>query len=316
MKNTTVRLGTRSSLLALTQSRMIAGLLAMAHKGLTVELVEISTTGDTVTDKPLNSFGGSGVFVKELESALLDKRVDFAVHSLKDLPTKQPKGLTLGAVVGREDTRDAAIVRGGVKLADLPKGSVIGSGSSRRRAQLKAVYPHLEFSEIRGNVETRLRKVEQGEYAGTVLACAGLRRLGLLRKLDAEVLPLAQVLPAPGQGALGLECRSRDLRTQKLLAKLHNADVAACVLAERSALATLGGGCHLPLGALGTISKSSGKRVLRLRTVIGMPDGTLLTRRHGAAPLRQAEKLGAEVGLALLNAGGREVLEKLGEPLP
>ncbi|MCY3021974.1 MAG: hydroxymethylbilane synthase [Planctomycetota bacterium] len=178
--DTKLRLGTRASNLALTQSRLVAALLEKAHRGLKVEHVEITTTGDTVRDRPLQSFGGRGVFVKELENALLQGRVDVAVHSLKDLPTRQPRGLVLGAISGREDTRDVAVAGSGRKLEDLPPGSVIGTGSPRRRAQLKAKYPHLEFAEIRGNVETRLRKVQEGQYAGTILARAGLKRLGLL----------------------------------------------------------------------------------------------------------------------------------------
>lgn len=319
-----LRLGSRSSNLAIVQSRMIARLLETAHPGLKVEVVEIATTGDAVRDKPLKSFGGAGVFVKELETALLDGRIDLAVHSLKDMPTRQPKGLVIGAIVGREDPRDVAIIAGGKRLDDLPPGSVIGSGSQRRRAQLKARYPRLEFAEIRGNVETRIRKVQEGQYAGTILARAGLKRLGLLtttvRRGDGEtgrlgmtVLPLSLMLPAPGQGALGLESRANDRRARRLLEKLHHPQVAACVTAERAALESLGGGCHLPLAALGEMKRQKGKRkkVLRLRAVLGLPDGTMIVKAEEFGAPGHASALGKNVAKALLARGGREILKRL-----
>jgi hydroxymethylbilane synthase len=312
-----IRLGTRSSNLALTQSRYIARRLERAHPGLTVELVEISTTGDQVRGKPLASFGGAGVFVKELEQALLEKRVDLAVHSLKDLPTAQPKGLTLGAIVGREDPRDVAVLRGAARLAELPAGAVIGSGSTRRRAQLKVAYPHLEFAEIRGNVETRMRKVADGQYAGTILARAGLKRLGLVAQASSlpsrwmqagglryETLSHDLMLPAPGQGALAIECRAKDARVRKLLSALHNPLVAACVEAERSALEALGGGCHLPFGALGTVA---GRKLL-LRGVVCAPDGAAIVRAEAAGRIAKARELGRKVAREILAHGGRKIL--------
>ena len=289
------------------QSHMIASLLVKAHPGLSVELLEIKTTGDEIRDKPLQSFGGAGVFVKELELALLEERIDLAVHSLKDMPTRQPKGLVIGAVPAREDTRDVAVVCGGTKLKDLPAGSIIGSGSLRRRAQLKYKYPQLEFAEIRGNVETRLRKVAEGQYAGTILARAGMHRLGLLKQAT-EVLPLSIMLPAPGQGALGLECRSSDRRTRRLLKVLNDEDVAQCITAERAVLEALGGGCHLPLGALGEIDASG---QLRLRAVLGLPDGSLFARAEECLPVAQARQLGRGVAKMLLARDGNKILERL-----
>ena len=332
-----MRLGTRASPLALTQARLIARMLEKAHRGLSVDLVEITTTGDTVRDKPLHEFGGRGVFVKELENALLGQRIDLAVHSLKDLPTRQPRGLGLGALVGREDTRDVAVLQGGRKLADLLPGSVIGTGSPRRKAQLKAQYPRLEFAEIRGNVETRVRKVQAGQYAGTILARAGLKRLGLLSPgsllagLTAQVLPHSVMLPAPGQGALAIECRVGDTRVRRLLAAIHDREVCACVTAERVALQALGGGCHLPLGALCVLSARSpakargaahplpppargGGTQLRFRAVLGLPDGTLLVRAEGAMPVAKARELGRKVARQILEHGGRELLARLTEP--
>lgn len=310
-KTFTLRLGTRASNLALTQSRLIAQALKKAHRGLRIKLVEISTTGDEVRDRPLQSFGGAGVFVKELECALLDKRIDLAVHSLKDMPTRQPRGLVLGAIVGREDPRDVAVLAGGKRLEDLPAGSVIGTGSLRRRAQLKARFPQLEFAEIRGNVETRLRKVAEGSYAGTILARAGLARLGLLNE-SMEVLSYNIMLPAPGQGALGLECRKSDARTLKLLKPLHCKDVAACVSAERAVLEALGSGCHLPLAALGELEERDGKRTLHVSAVFGLPDASACVHSEAWAAPSQARKLGLQVAASILARGGKEILEALG----
>lgn len=324
-KTLTLRLGTRSSNLALTQSRFIAKLLEKKHKNLKIELIEISTTGDVVTDKPLHEFGGAGVFVKELERALLDKRVDIAVHSLKDMPTRQPKGLTLGAIVGREDARDCVISQSGKKLEELPSGSVVGTGSTRRRGQLQVIFPHLKFAEIRGNVETRIRKVKDGEYAATILARAGLKRLGLL-KHAVQTLSFQDMLPAPGQGALGIECRATDARAKKILKIIHQADVAACVNAERSLLEALGGGCHMPLGALGSIvapakpqkktakkpsPKSGGQSLLRLDAVLVLPEGTHIVRADDTGSPQAAWPLGRKVAKAILELGGGEILKKL-----
>jgi len=301
-----LRLGTRASTLALAQSGMIARKLERLHPGLKVELVQISTTGDTVTDKALKDFGGVGVFVKELESALLDKRIDLAVHSLKDMPTRQPRGLVIGAVAGREDPRDCAVVKGGLKLEDLPKGSVIGSGSLRRRAQLKIAYPQLKFAEIRGNIDTRIRKVEAGEYAGTLLARAGLKRAKLLSRAT-ETLPFSIMLPAPGQGALGLECRAADRKTLSLMKPLHDATADACVRAERALLQALGGGCHLPLGALCVARKGT----LLLRAFFGLPDASEAFAAEESGVLSRPEELGRKVAKAMFELGVREVLKRL-----
>jgi hydroxymethylbilane synthase len=303
-----LRLGTRASNLALTQSRYIARKLERAWPGLRVELIEIATTGDQVKDKALKSFGGAGVFVKELEQALHDKRVDIAVHSLKDVPTEQPRGLVIGAILGREDTRDCAIIPGAKSLAQLPKGSLVGSGSQRRRAQLARLYPQLAFAEIRGNVETRIAKVERGDYAATILARAGLKRLGLAHKA-AQILPLSKVLPAPGQGALAIECRSSDRRTRSLLNKIHNAKVALCVSAERELLAMLGGGCNLPLGALGTLRG----KTLQLRAFLS--DGTNAVEASGSVPARgvqAARQLANKIRKQMILEGANKIVTELG----
>ncbi|MBI3831391.1 MAG: hydroxymethylbilane synthase [Planctomycetes bacterium] len=301
-----LRLGTRASNLALTQSRLVARMLERAHRkhGLRVELVEIASTGDRDRRSPLKSFGGAGVFVKELEQALLDRRIDLAVHSLKDMPTKQPRGLLLAAVPAREDVRDVVVTTSGRKLKDLPAGAAIGSGSPRRRAQLSLVHAHLAFAEIRGNVETRLRLVKEGRYAGTILARAGLKRLGLLKKIRVETLPLNVMLPAPGQGALGIECRASDARVRTLLKKLNDSRVCACVRAERACLAALGGGCHLPLGAY---AKASAKK-LTLAAVLATPDGRASVRVRLAGPLARAEHLGRRAAHIIKHSG---VLDEL-----
>lgn len=305
-KQLILRLGTRASALALTQSRLVARMLERARPGLKVELVEISTTGDRVTGKPLASFGGAGVFVKELETALLDGRIDFAVHSLKDLPTKQPKGLVIAAIGKREDARDAAVIRNGGKLRDLPAGSVVGSGSTRRRAQLKALFPQLKFAEIRGNVETRIRKVEEGRYAATILALAGLKRLKLRARVD-EILSYEQVLPAPGQGALGIECRANERRTRTLLGVLNDPETEVCVEAERALLEALGGGCHLPLGALGKIE--NGK--LKLRAAIGHPEEGIILKAWRSGEMKLARRIGKELAGELIKLGGDKIISRL-----
>jgi hydroxymethylbilane synthase len=303
-----LKLGTRASALALTQSRHVAALLERAQPGLRVVLIEISTTGDRVTGVPLASFGGAGVFVKELENALLDRRIDLAVHSLKDVPTRQPAGLTLAAISAREDVRDAVVAKDGRKLSDLPAGSVVGSGSLRRRAQLRMQFPHLQFSDIRGNVETRIRKVDEGQFAATVLAYAGLRRLKLDGRVS-EVLALEHMLPAPGQGALALECRADDTATLNAAQVLHDGNVAACVTAERSLLEALGGGCHLPLGALGIINGSE----LYLRAALGDPDRTLVLKTERRGPVDTARELGQALAVELLAAGGKELIAGLAD---
>jgi hydroxymethylbilane synthase len=304
-----LRLGTRGSALAMAQSKLMARKLTSAHRAmkLHVEIVEISTTGDRDRKTALKTFGGTGVFAKELERALIEKEIDLAVHSLKDLPTAQPKGLVLAAVSKREDVRDVAIVAGGRRLAELPGGAVVGCGSPRRRAQLARRFPNLRFEEIRGNVDTRLRKVAEGHCAATILARAGLKRLGRPEK-DGEVLPLSLMLPAPGQGALGLECRARDSRTRTLLLALHDPLAAACVEAERSCLAALGGGCHLPLGAHGSHSRKTG--MLTLRAVLAAPDGSLEVNAEASGPPTSAKRLGTTVAALLKEtADGRAVLD-------
>lgn len=244
MQRKVLKLGTRGSALAVAQSTLVARDVERAS-GLRVELVLIKTRGDAITDRPLDLVGGKGLFTKEIEVALLQGDVDFAVHSLKDLPTDMPDGLILGAVPKREDPRDVLI---GSTLAALPSGSVLGTGSARRRLQIRAVRPDLALRDIRGNVDTRIQKQRNGEYGAVMLAAAGLNRLG--RGADAdEHVAVETVIPACGQGALAVQCRAGDAEMRQILGALHHDDTAWCILAERAFLAALGGGCSVPAAA-------------------------------------------------------------------
>ncbi len=237
----TVRLGTRGSLLATTQSGIVAEALAAAT-GVRVELVIIKTRGDQVTDRPLQQVGGKGLFTKEIEDALLSGEVDFAVHSMKDMPTEMPAGLVVGAIPERVDPRDALV---GARLDDLPEGAVVGTGSVRRALQLRAIRPDLEIRGIRGNVDTRVEKQRRGEYAAIVLALAGLTRLQRAQDVT-EALSVERMVPAVGQGALCVQCRGDDRRMLELLASIHHADTGLCVEAERAFLKEVSGGCSAP----------------------------------------------------------------------
>jgi hydroxymethylbilane synthase len=238
-----LRIGTRGSALALTQSGMVADAVTAAT-GVSVELVRITTRGDRIQDKPLPAIGGKGLFTVELEAALIDGSIDLAVHSLKDLPTDDPAGLCLGAIPERADPRDALV---GPSLAELPQGATVGTGSLRRRAQLLLLRPDLNIVDIRGNVPTRLRKRDEGQVDATVLAMAGLARLGIERA-DVHPFTLAQMVPAVGQGALAIQCREDDPRVRPLIAAIDHAITRRCVTAERSFLAAYGGGCNVPAG--------------------------------------------------------------------
>ena len=264
-----LRLGTRGSLLARTQSGLVAELLRHAHPGLAVELVVLKTTGDQITDKPLHEFGGKGLFTKELEQALLDDRVDFAVHSFKDMPTTMPLvdqvGLIVAAVPRREDPRDLLVADRVMTLNDLLVGAKVGTGSLRRRCQLNALRPDLVIGPIRGNIDTRLRKQREGQYTAVVLAMAGVKRAELFDAGRMSPIDVDVVLPAPGQGALALQCRRADQRTRDLLAVLNDPITAACVQAERALVALLKGDCMSPIAAL---AEAVGNRLM-LRAAVG-----------------------------------------------
>ncbi len=298
-----MRIGTRGSPLARIQAALALRALEGAHPELAapgaLEVVAIRTTGDRITDRPLAELGGKGLFCKELEAALLEGRIDLAVHSVKDLPTWLPDGLVLGAVLARADPRDVLISRDGAGLEGLPPGAVVGTASLRRQAQLLARRPELRVVGFRGNVETRLAKLAAGAVDATLLAQAGLERLGIA-PAGATILPPEVMLPAVGQGAIGVECRADDASTLALLAAIEDPDSRACITAERALLAALDGSCQTPIA--GHARCAGGE--LRLAALIARPDGSacLRTTREGA--LADGVALGRDAGLELKARAG------------
>jgi hydroxymethylbilane synthase len=299
---TTLRIGTRGSPLALWQARHVADLLRAA--GCATELVEIETIGDRVRDVPLVQLGGDGAFTKAIQQALQANGVDVAVHSLKDLPTFVVEGLTLAAVPQRGPSGDAFVSKKHRAFADLPKGAVVATSSLRRKAQLLHRRPDLKLLDIRGNVETRLRKLVEQDLDATILAQAGLVRLGLASEIT-EVLDPTWMFPAVGQGALGLECRSDDEATRTILDRLNDAPTRWAVLAERAMLRGLGGGCQVPIGARTQIANG----VLTLRGVVLPPDGRRRVEAEIAGPMEQAESLGQALADRLRERGADELLK-------
>lgn len=295
MKKTLI-IGARGSQLALTQTRMVADAIQSANPALSISIRTFKTTGDRVTDAPLMSFGGQGVFVKELEQALLDGEIDLAVHSLKDLPTLIPEGLLIAATPERADVRDALISRDGIPLAALPTGAGVATSSPRRRAQLLAFRPDLSLSEIRGNIDTRLRKL--ADSPGTdalILACAGLDRMGWGDRIT-ERLSCDVCMPAPGQAALALETRSDDRQIIACVRLINHLPTERAVTAERSFLRQIGGGCHTPVGAWARIRADR----LIMDGALAAPDGAWLTRAAVTGSVDEAESLGKELAETIL----------------
>lgn len=297
----TIRLGTRGSKLARWQAEWVASQLQ--QQGVGVEIIEISTQGDRDQRSPIEQLGGVGLFTKELQRALLREEIDVAVHSLKDLPTTTVAGLALAAVPTRETANDAFVSIRAKTFDDLPSGAKVGTGSTRRRAQLLRLRPDLVLEEVRGNVDTRLRKLDQGDYDALILAAAGLRRLGLGDRIT-EVLPVDVLVPAPGQGALGIECRAADDLTRGALAALNDAAAMARVTAERTLLAEVEGGCLAALGAHATLD---GDR-LTLAAIVLSPDGTQHLSARGEAASDHAVELGKSLARQLLAAGAADLL--------
>jgi hydroxymethylbilane synthase len=296
--------GTRGSALALWQTYHVVERLRAGIPGLGVEIRTIQTQGDLVRDRALSQVGGKGLFVKEIESALSSGEIDLAVHSLKDMPTEQPQGLALGAILERADPRDALIVRGGKgNLNGLPPGARVGTSSLRRRAQLLAARPDLQVLDLRGNVDTRLRKLDEGQYDAIVLAFAGLVRLGH-GGAASQILPVDLMLPAVGQGALCVEVRAGDAATQGLVSALDHLPTRRAAEAERAFLRRLEGGCQVPIGAFGQVQGSQ----LALRGLVASLDGSRLVRDGMRGPAEQADRLGTELAERLLAAGGEELL--------
>jgi hydroxymethylbilane synthase len=300
-----LRIGTRGSAMALFQAGLVRDRLLAAHAELAaanaVEIVPIRTTGDRVLTRQLAEIGGKGLFTKEIEEALLDRRIDLAVHSLKDMETHLPAGLEIGCVLPRDDPRDVVVSRSGAALAALPHGARIGTASLRRRAQLLRLRADLTILPIRGNVGTRLDKLASGEVDALVLALCGLERLGKTA-LALEILPPEQMLPAVGQGALALECRPEDGELRQLLAPLHDPASAACVAAERAMLAALDGSCRTPIAGLATIDGDQ----LTLDALLLTPDGDAERRGRTQGAISEAVALGRELGERLRRGAGSE----------
>lgn len=302
-----IRIATRSSKLALWQAHHVKDLIQNLESGFQVEIVHVKTIGDRNQTDSLREFGGTGVFTKEVQNSVLASETDLAVHSLKDLPTLEDSGLALAGIPDRAPRFDALLRPDGnplVSLADLPEGSRVGTGSPRRQAQLLSVRPDLQMSEIRGNVDTRIRKLDAGDYDAIVLAEAGLRRLGLEDRISLLLQP-PDVFPAVGQGALGLECRPDDARTMDVLHQLTNPQVRAAVQAERSLLASLRAGCHAPLGAYCSEGSDGG---LTLEAVLLSPDGTRRMSAMSTTTTETPESLGQAVAQQLLDSGGADLL--------
>jgi hydroxymethylbilane synthase len=301
-----LRIGTRGSALAVQQTQIVVNALHAAWPGLNVDVIHIRTTGDRIQDVPLAQIGDKGLFVKEIEEALLDSRIDWAVHSVKDLPSELPNGLSVGMLAARSDPRDALVARPGLHLATLPQNAVIGTSSLRRRAQLLHWRPDLTIVPVRGNVDTRLRRLETDGLDGIVVAAAGLMRMGWEGRIS-DIIPPEISLPAVGQGALGVEMRSDDEEAHSLFQPLTGADTQAAVTAERMFLGRLQGGCQVPIAAWATVDKSQ----LCLRGMISDMDGHILLQGERWGLVHAPEQIGAVLAEELLQRGGEAILRDI-----
>jgi hydroxymethylbilane synthase len=308
MNKTTIRIATRKSALALWQAEYVKAQLEHFHANINVELVPMTTKGDIILDTPLAKVGGKGLFVKELEVAMLENRADIAVHSMKDVPVDFPEGLGLEVICPREDPRDAFVSNHLNKLSDLPQGAIVGTSSLRRQCQLKASRPDLDIRDLRGNVNTRLKKLDDGEYDAIILASAGLIRLAMPERI-AQFIEPEEMLPANGQGAVGIECRSDDDTIKKLLAPLECSTTRIRVLAERAMNKALEGGCQVPIGSYGVIS-ANGKDIY-LRGLVGAVDGSELIESEITGPIEQGEDLGNKLAQELLARGADKILQQV-----
>ncbi|WP_258271281.1 hydroxymethylbilane synthase [Aggregatibacter actinomycetemcomitans] len=306
MTQKSLRIATRQSPLALWQANYVKDLLQQLYPDLNVELVPMVTKGDVILDSPLAKIGGKGLFVKELENALLNKEADIAVHSMKDVPMQFPEGLGLAVICKREDPRDAFVSNSYRTLAELPQGAVVGTSSLRRQCQLKTLRPDLEIRSLRGNVGTRLSKLDNGDYDAIILASAGLIRLGLAERI-ASFIDVEQSLPAAGQGAVGIECRTDDVAVQQLLAPLADAETTSCVLAERAMNHHLQGGCQVPIGGYAVLRDSE----LYLRALVGSVDGSTIIRAEGKSAVENADVLGVQIAEQLLAQGADKILQDI-----
>jgi hydroxymethylbilane synthase len=299
-----IRIATRKSPLALWQAEFVKAELERIHPGLSVELVPMTTKGDVLLDTPLAKVGGKGLFVKELEVAMLEDRADIAVHSMKDVPVDFPDGLGLEIICEREDPRDAFVSNNFANLAELPKGAVVGTSSLRRQCQIRAMRPDLIIKDLRGNVGTRLAKLDGGDYDAIILAAAGLIRLKLISRIASYISP-EESLPANGQGAVGIECRTDDARVKALLAPLEHLETRYRVIAERAMNTRLEGGCQVPIGAYAEIEGDE----LTLRGLVGNPDGSQIITGQVKGLKSEASQLGEQLAEILLAQGAKTILD-------
>lgn len=306
----TLRIATRQSRLALWQAEHVAALLRAAHPGLKVELVPMTTQGDRILDRPLASIGGKGLFIKELELAMSEHRADIAVHSMKDVPSELPPGMVLAAMLPRADPRDAFVSLRHKDFASLPQGARVGTSSLRRQCQLKYARPDLELITLRGNVDTRLRKLDEQQYDAIILAAAGLIRLGLESRIT-QYFDYEHSLPAVGQGIIGIECRADDARNIDFVRALNDAEAWQCCLAERAFAQRLEGSCQSPIAGFATLT---GKQ-LQLHGVIGSPDGREVYRGANTGASADARAIGVALAERLLKDGAEQLLNRLREPL-
>jgi len=302
-----LRIATRRSRLALWQAEHVRARLQALHAGLAVELLPLSTRGDELLEERLDKVGGKGLFVKELEQAMQEERAELAVHSMKDVPAELPPGFALAAILEREDARDAFVSNRFDALAELPPGGRVGTSSLRRAAQVAARHPGLLALTLRGNVETRLAKLDRGEYDAILLAAAGLKRLGLAARIRGLLTP-EESLPAPGQAALGIECLADRADVRTLVGQLQHDATAACVRAERAVSRALGGSCTIPLGAYAVLAGEQ----LRLTALVAAPDGRRAARVQCAGPASEPEALGAQAAAELRARGAEAILASLG----
>lgn len=310
MNNNIVRIATRKSALALWQAEYVKAQLEKFHENITVELVPMTTKGDIILDTPLAKVGGKGLFVKELEVAMLEDRADIAVHSMKDVPVEFPEGLGLEVICPREDPRDAFVSNTIANFESLPAGAIVGTSSLRRQCQIKAMRPDLVIRDLRGNVNTRLKKLDDGEYDAIILAAAGLIRLEMPERIKEYIAP-ELMLPANGQGAVGIECRIDDENIKALLAPLECKETRIRVLAERAMNRALEGGCQVPIGSYAVLEQSSSDPVLYLRGLVGAVDGSTILHSEIRGPIEQAETLGNTLAQKLLAQGADKILQQV-----
>lgn len=308
MPQATLKIASRNSPLAMWQANFVKSRILESHPGLEVDILGFTTTGDRMLHSPLARLGGKGLFVKELERAMLDGEADIAVHSMKDVPAQFPAGLALAVICERADPSDALVSNHYSSLTELPPEAVVGTSSLRRQCQVKQMRPDLRISDLRGNVGTRLGKLDDGQYDAIILASAGLMRLQLEERIRAR-LRISECLPAAGQGAIGVECRAGDDATRSLLACLHHGDTAARVAAEREVTLALDGGCELPIAAHAILNSGE----LNLQALVGVPDGSEFARSELSGPADQPRELGRAVAVELLERGADRIITALRE---